>query len=84
MDLPNLVFIQSSVEARVGNEVRSKGSLSIPKSFLEVKTACYGNWKPALSKSRISFLERLVLIFIGQILRMSGLDCIHFRFVPLM
>jgi hypothetical protein len=83
MDLPDLVFGQSSAEAGVGNEARLKGSSSVPKSLLGEMTARCGNWKPALSKSRISFLERLVPIFTGQILRMSGLDCTHFRFVPL-
>jgi hypothetical protein len=84
MDLHDLVFGQSSVEAGVGNEARLKGSSSVPKSLLGEITACCGNWKPALSKSRISFLERLVPIFTGQILGMSGLDCTYFRFVPLM
>jgi hypothetical protein len=83
MDLPDLVFGQSSAEAGVGNEARLKGSSSVPKSLLGEMTARCGNWKPTLSKSRISFLERLVPIFTGQILGMSGLDCIHFRFVPL-
>jgi hypothetical protein len=84
MDLPDLVFGQSSAEAGVGNEARLKGSSSISKSLLGEMTARCGNWKPALSKSRISFLERLVPIFTGQIFGMSGLDCTHFRFVPLM
>jgi hypothetical protein len=83
MDLPDLVFGQSSVEAGVGNEVRLKGSSSIPKSLLGEMIARYGNWKPTLSKSRISFLEILVPIFTGQILGMFGLDYTHFRFVPL-
>jgi hypothetical protein len=83
MDLPDLVFGQSFAEAGVGNEARLKGSSFVPKSLLGEMTARYGNWKPALSKSRISFLERLVPIFTGQILGMSGLDCTHFSFVPL-
>jgi hypothetical protein len=84
LELLDLVFGNSFTDAGVGNEARSKGSSSIPKSLVGEMTARYGNWKPALSKSRISFLERLVLIFTGQILGMSGLDCTHFRFVPLM
>jgi hypothetical protein len=83
IDLPDLVFGQSSAEAGVGNEARLKGSSSVPKSLLGEMTARCGNWKPALSKSRISYLERLVPIFTGQILGMFGLDCTHFRFVPL-
>jgi hypothetical protein len=83
MDLPDLVFGQSSAEAGVGNEARLKGSSSVPKSLLEEMTAHCGNWKPALSKSRISFSKMLVPIFTGQILGMSDLDCTHFRFVPL-
>jgi hypothetical protein len=83
MDLPDLVFGISSADAGVGNEARSKGSLSIPKSLLGEMTTRCGNWKPTLSKSRISFFERLVPIFTGQILGMSGLDCTHFRFEPL-
>jgi hypothetical protein len=83
MDLPDLVFGQSSAEARVGNEARLKGSSSVPKSLLKEMTACCGNWKPAFSKSRIFFFERLVPIFIGQILGMSSLNYTHFRFVPL-
>jgi hypothetical protein len=83
MDLPDLVFGQSSVEAGVGNEARLKGSSSVPKSLLGEMTVRCGYWKPALSKSRISFLERLVPIFTGQILGMSGLNCTYFRFVPL-
>jgi hypothetical protein len=63
MDLPDLVFGNSSGDARVGNEARLKGSSSIPKSFLGEMTAYYGNWKPTLSNSRISFVERLVPIF---------------------
>jgi hypothetical protein len=65
MDLPDLVFGQSSVEAGVGNEARSKGSSSIPKSLLREMTARCDNWKPVLSKSRISLVERLVPIFTG-------------------
>jgi hypothetical protein len=65
MDLPDLVFGQSSAEARVGNEVRLKGSSSVPKSLLGEMTARCGNWKPTLLKSRISFIERLVPIFTG-------------------
>jgi hypothetical protein len=65
MDLPDLVFGQSFAEAGVGNEARLKGSSSIPKSLLAEMTARCGNWKPALSKSRIFFLERLVPIFTG-------------------
>jgi hypothetical protein len=83
MDLPDLVFGNSSTDAGVGNEARSKGSSSIPKSLLGEMTARCGNWKPALSKSRISFIERLVPIFTGQMLGMSGLDYTHFCFVPL-
>jgi hypothetical protein len=83
MDLHNLVFGHSSGDAGVGNEARSKGSSSIPKSLLRKMTARYGNWKPALSKSRISFVERLVLIFTGQMLGMSGLNCTHFGLVTL-
>ena len=83
MDLPDLVFGKSSALARVKNEARLKGSSSIPKSLLGEMTARCGNWKPILSKSKISFFERLVPIFTGQILGMSGLDCIHVRFVPL-
>jgi hypothetical protein len=67
----------------VGNEERLKRSSSIPKSLLGEMTARCGNWKPKLFKSRISFFERLIQIFIGQMLGMSGLDCIHFRLVPL-
>jgi hypothetical protein len=74
MGLPDLVFGQSSAEAGVGNEARLKGSSSVPKILLGEMTARCGNWKPVLSKSRISFLERLVLIFTGQILGMSGLE----------
>jgi hypothetical protein len=83
MDLPDLVFGQSSAEAGVGNEARLKGSSSVPKSLLGEMIARCGNWKLALSKSRISFLERLVPNFTGQILGMSGLDYTHFLFVPL-
>jgi hypothetical protein len=83
MDLPDLVFGHSSGDAGIGNEARLKGSSSIPKSLLGEITARYGNWKPALSKSRISFVERLVSIFTGQMLGMSGLDCTHFCIVPL-
>jgi hypothetical protein len=67
----------------VGNEARLKGSSSILKSLLGEMTARCGNWKPVLSKSSISFVERLVPIFIGQMLGMSSLDCTHFRLVPL-
>jgi hypothetical protein len=84
MVLYDLVFGYSSGDARVGNDERSKGSSSIPKSLLGEMTTCCGNWKSALSKSRIIFLEKLVPIFIGQMLGMSGLDCTHFCFVPLM
>jgi hypothetical protein len=67
----------------VENDERSKENSSIPKSLLgEMITRC-GNWKPALSKSRISFVERLVRIFTSQMLGMSGLDYTHFRRVPL-
>jgi hypothetical protein len=65
MDLPDLVFGHSFAEAGVGNEVRLKGSSSIPKSLLGEMTVRCGNWMPALSKPRISFVERLVPIFIG-------------------
>jgi hypothetical protein len=74
MDLPDLVFGNSSGDVGVGNEVRSKESSSIPKNLIREMTMSCGNWKPALSKSRISFYERLVPIFIGQMLEMSGLD----------
>jgi hypothetical protein len=50
MDLPDLVFKNSSGDTRAWNKVRLKGSSSIPKSLLEEMTARYGNWKPALSK----------------------------------
>jgi hypothetical protein len=81
--LPDLVFGYSSGDAGVGNDERSKESSSIPKSLLGEMTARCGNWKPTLSKSRISFFERLVLIFTGQMLGMSGLDFTYFCFVPL-
>src|SRR5665811_1472661 len=83
MDLPDLVLGKSFALAGVGNEARLKGSSSVPKSRLGEMTARCGNWKPALSKSRISFLERLVPIFTGQILGMSGFDFTHFRLLPL-
>jgi hypothetical protein len=83
MDLHDLVFINSLGDIGVGNEDRSKGSSSVRKSLLGEMIGRYGNWKPTLSKSRISFLERLVPIFTSQILGMSSLDCIHFRFVLL-
>jgi hypothetical protein len=83
MVLPDLVFENSSGDAGVGNDERSKGSFSIPKCLLGEMTTCYGNWKPTLSTSRISFVERLVPIFTGQMLGMSSLDCTHFRLVPL-
>jgi hypothetical protein len=66
MDLPDLVFGQSSTKVGVKNEPRLKGSSSIPKSLLGEMTARCGNWKPTLSKSRISLVERLVLIFTSQ------------------
>jgi hypothetical protein len=50
MDLPDLVFGQSSAEAGVGNEARLKGRSLVPKSLLGEMTAHCGNWKPALSK----------------------------------
>jgi hypothetical protein len=65
MDLPDLVFGNSSRDAGVGNEARLKGGSSIPKSLLGEMTARCGNWKLALSKSSISFVERLVPIFTG-------------------
>jgi hypothetical protein len=65
MDLLDLVFGNSSGDVGVGNEARSKGSSSIPKSLLGEMTARCGNWKPVLSKSRISFVKRLVPIFTG-------------------
>jgi hypothetical protein len=83
MDLPDLVFGHSFAEAGVGNKARLKGSSSIPKSLLGEMTARCGNWKPALSKSRISFVDRLVPIFTGQMLGMLGLDCTHFHLVSL-
>jgi hypothetical protein len=83
MDLHDLVFGQSSAKAGVENEARLMGSSSIPKSLLGEMTARCGNWKPVLSKSRISLVERLVPIFTGQMLGMSGLDCTYFRLVPL-
>ena len=83
MDLSDMVFGQSSVLAGVGNEIRLKESSSILKSLLGEMTACCGNWKPTLSKSRISFFERLVPIFTNQMLKMPGLDYNHFCFVPL-
>jgi hypothetical protein len=83
MDLPDLVFGHSFAEAGVGNEARLKGSSSIPKSLFGEMTASCGNWKPALSKSRISFVDRLVPIFTSQMLGMLGLDCTHFPLVPL-
>ena len=83
MDLPDMVFGQSSVEVGVGNEARSKESSSVLKNLLRETTIHCGNWKLALSKSKIFFLERLVPIFTGQILGMSGLDYTHFCFVPL-
>jgi hypothetical protein len=43
MDLPDLVFGNSSGEAGVANEARLKESSSIPKSLLEEMTAGYGN-----------------------------------------
>jgi hypothetical protein len=82
-ELPDLVFGNSFADIGVGNEVRSKDSSSIPKSLFGEMTARCGNWKLALSKSRIFFFERLVPIFTGQMLGMSGLDYTHFRFVPL-
>jgi hypothetical protein len=72
-----MVFGNSFTDAGVGIEARSKGRSSILKSFLGKMIARCGNWKPTLSKSRISFFERLVPIF-------NGLDCTYFRFVPLM
>jgi hypothetical protein len=65
MDFPNLVFGHSFTEAGIENEARLKGSSSILKSLLGEMTARCGNWKPVLSKSRISFVERLVPIFTG-------------------
>jgi hypothetical protein len=63
MVLPDLVFGYSYGDAGVGNEDRSKGSSSILKSLLGEMTVLCGNWKLALSKSRIFFFERLVPIF---------------------
>jgi hypothetical protein len=81
MDLPDLVFRNSSKDVGVGNKARLKGSSSIPKSLIGEMTERCGNWKPMLSKSRIFFVERLVRIFTSQMLGMSGLDCTYFRLV---
>jgi hypothetical protein len=66
----------------VGYKERSNGSSSIPKSILGDMIAHYGDWKPALYRSRISFFERLVPIIIGQMFRTSDLDFIHLYLVP--
>jgi hypothetical protein len=63
MDLSDLVFGKSSAKVGTGNEARLKASSFVPKNLLGEMTAYCGNWKPILSKSRISFLERLVPIF---------------------
>jgi hypothetical protein len=65
------------------NEERSKGSSSIPKNLLGKMTTRCGNWKPGLFKSRIFFFERLVPIFTGQMLGISGLNYTHFHLMPL-
>ena len=46
--------------------------------------ACYGNWKPAFSKSRIFFLKRWIPIFTNQIFGTLGLDCIYLHLVLFM
>jgi hypothetical protein len=59
----------------VGYKERSNGSSSIPKSLLGDIKAHFGNWNPKFSRSRISFFEKLVPIFIGQMFGMLGLEC---------
>ena len=84
MDLPDLVFGNSCGDSGMGNKARLTGSSSIPKSLFKEMIACCGNWKPVLSKSSISFIERMVPIFTGQMLGMLDLDHTYFCLVPLM
>jgi hypothetical protein len=65
MILPDLTFGRSSRDVGVGYEERSNGSSSIPKSLRGDMIARCGKWKPPFSRSTISFLERLVPMFIG-------------------